>query len=585
MSTTAPAHISSAKSDPAVAARWSIQTFLLPALIVAVSLAVRVAAFIHWGAGAIESEGAEYARIAENLRHGLGYVGIVTPGPELMFPPLYPLLIAAFSFLTRDYLWAGRLVSLLFGALLPLPAYGIASRLFNRRVGLIAAALFVFHPLFISLSYSVLTEGPYATLLLSAVYLVLCALDRPTLPIWSFVGAAFGVAYLLRPEAVAPLTIAVFLAPVATDGSLFTRGKRAAVAILAFLVLASPEVIFLYKNTGHLRLEAKSAVTSPLAVLILNKEAGRGPAGMPALDYNEAIKWGSAAVDADMRRIGIWLRPEVDVARDPISARDLARIVRAAIRQNTPLFLQALSSRWLGAPFLPALALLGAFRRPWRRSTAAKHFYFALVPATAILASFVVLWIFTRYYFAIVPFLLIYAANGLAAIASWTKASFATWQRTGASGLVPWIVPSVLGVVLLIYPAKDIRALYEFREGSSANQVVRDAGLWIKAQQKAPVTIMDRATPLAFHADAQFVYFPYCSGDLALRFLDDAKVDYVVLRRNENFTPYYNEWLAKGIPDRRAELVYVSSGEDPGQILIFRWHRADSLLPEQSAGY
>jgi hypothetical protein len=49
-------------------------------LIVAAAFAVRVAAaLIFWRPGAIAGEGAEYARIAENLRHGLGYVGIVTP--------------------------------------------------------------------------------------------------------------------------------------------------------------------------------------------------------------------------------------------------------------------------------------------------------------------------------------------------------------------------------------------------------------------------------------------------------------------------------------------------------------------------
>ena len=137
-----------------------------------------------WGTGAIESEGAEYARIAENLRKGVGYVGIVTPGPELMFPPLFPLLISGVSFFTGSYVRAGRLVSLILGTLLPLPAFGIASRLFNRRVGFVAAVLVMLHPLLINLSFTVLTEGPYATLLLSTVYLVLRALDRPSIRSW-----------------------------------------------------------------------------------------------------------------------------------------------------------------------------------------------------------------------------------------------------------------------------------------------------------------------------------------------------------------------------------------------------------------
>ena len=37
-------------------------------VLVAASLAIRLAALRYWGIGPIENEGAEYARIAENLR-------------------------------------------------------------------------------------------------------------------------------------------------------------------------------------------------------------------------------------------------------------------------------------------------------------------------------------------------------------------------------------------------------------------------------------------------------------------------------------------------------------------------------------
>src|ERR1700693_4338587 len=90
-------------------------------LIIAVadSFAVRVAGWAYLQTGAIESEGAQYARIAENLRNGVGYVGLVTPGSELLFNPLFPLLIAGTSFFTHNYELAGRLVTLIMGALLP----------------------------------------------------------------------------------------------------------------------------------------------------------------------------------------------------------------------------------------------------------------------------------------------------------------------------------------------------------------------------------------------------------------------------------------------------------------------------------
>jgi 4-amino-4-deoxy-L-arabinose transferase-like glycosyltransferase len=548
--------------------------FLVLCLIVAASFALRLAAMIHWGTGAIESEGAEYARIAENLRKGVGYVGIVTPGPELMFPPLFPALIYVFSFVTGSYAAAGRLVSLVLGTLLPLPVYGIASRLFSNRVGIVAAGLVTLHPLFINLSFTVLTEGPYAILLLSAIYVVLRALYSPSLLMWSLVGAAFGVTYLLRPEAAAPLAIAVILELTAAEEKPFIRCQRAIVALVVFLIVASPEVIFIYRTTGKLRLETKSAITTPLAVLVLRKEASLEAAGGPAGPQGgEALKWASAAIDGDLRRIGIWLRPEVEVMRDKVTREDFVRLVAKAIRQNTPTLLDSISSRWMGAPFLTALALLGAVRRPWPRRTALGHLYFILVPVTAILASFVVLWIFPRYYFVLVPFLLIWAANGLIETWQWTKASITALHCHGLSPTVAaYVVSGSLALAVILYPLHAIRSLYEFTEGSTASRAAEDAGLWIKQQQTGSVTIMDRSTPLAFHADAQFVYFPYCSGDLALRFLDAAKVDYVVLRRQEKFTNYYEDWLAHGIPNSRAQLVYVSSGAAANDIIVYRWH-------------
>src|SRR5215468_5508572 len=86
---------------------------LVITLIAVVSFAVRIAALRYWGTGAIESEGAEYARLAQNLQRGVGYVGIATPGHQLIFPPLFPLLIRGASLITHDYVRAGRLVSLL----------------------------------------------------------------------------------------------------------------------------------------------------------------------------------------------------------------------------------------------------------------------------------------------------------------------------------------------------------------------------------------------------------------------------------------------------------------------------------------
>jgi hypothetical protein len=87
---------------------------------------------------------------------------------------------------------------------------------------------------------------------------------------------------------------------------------------------------------------------------------------------------------------------------------------------------------------------------------------------------------------------------------------------------------------------------------------------------------MDLSLPLTYHAGAQqHLYFPYCAGDLALRYLDATQVDYVVLRRGAKFTKYYEDWLTRGIPDPRAELLQLPSVVGAEKLLIYRWHRND----------
>jgi len=550
---------------------WRNPTLLL-VLMAFASLAVRLAAFAHWGIGAIDSEGTEYARIAQNLRAGVGYVGMTSPGLQLSFPPLFPLLIAAASLVTPNYEWAGRIVCLVLGSLLPLPVFGIAARLFDRRIGYVAAVLAMGYPVLVKLSFSVLAEAPYITLLLTAVYVVLCALDRPTIVRFCLVGGLFGLAYLTRQEAVSPLLIALFVAMCFTGNSWTDRGKRIAAALAVFLVVALPEIIYLYRATGQLRLEGKSP--------LIYAEEIRTAIGEKNNEANPD-EWALHSIDASLQRTGTANRPQADVARDTrISFRELARIQKRAIRKNIPLVMETLSTRWMGSPFLFALAFLGILRRPWKRRLLSSYVYVLLVPCAVIGAMLLVTWYMARFYFVLLPFLLIWAANGLVGVALWTKASLQVvgWRWISLP-IAKWMVPGLLGVVILVYPIKGLWSIWEFRQSSPATQRVKELGVWIGQQQKGQVTIMDRYTPLAFHANAQWLGFPYCDSNLALRFLDAAKVDYVILRQGEKYTDYYHDWVTNGIPHPRAERLDVAIDLRGTGITVFRWHRegSDSL--------
>ncbi len=481
------------------------QHLTLLCMMVVVSFAVRATALALWRTGAINSEGAEYARIAENVRNGVGYVGIATPGSEVMFPPLFPLLIGMGSLVTHNYEWAGRLVSLVLGTFLPLPVFGIALRLFGRRPALVAAALTILHPLLINLSITVLSEGPYATLLLSAVWLLLRALDHASLTLWCFVGGAFGAAYLVRQEAVAPLLIAVIFALTAANISLGMKCKRAVAAITVFGLLTLPEVVFLYRSTGKIRLEEKSAINFAIGVRMLaeqtNAEMGRPLAVVRPEEAVDPQKVAEYGIDADLRGRGVWMRSNAGVVRElHVTPGEFASFLKKALRRNIRILRDQLYARWFGTPFLPGLALLGAFRRPWRPPMACRRLFVMLVPATAIMATFSVIHgLSPRNYFVLVPFLLIWGANGVVEMIRWTTGSVAAVGQWLSPEVAEFSVLALTAFVIIVFPLGSVRQISEFTSEGPATRLIKDVGLWIRQQQKGPVTIIDTSTPLAFH--------------------------------------------------------------------------------------
>jgi len=547
-------------------------SFMFLSLTLLASFAVRASAWHHWHTGAIESEGAEYARIAENLRNGQGYVGISTPGTQLVFAPLFPSLIAAASLITHnDYELAGRLVSFLLGALLPLPVFAVANRLFHRRAAVIAAILTVVYPVFVNLSFSVFSEGPYATILLTAVYLVLHAFDRPSTLNWSFVGVAFGAAYLMRQEAAGPLLVAILLGLIAGDDPSLVKAKRALGALAVFIILASPQVLLLYKSTGKLRLEGKSLINYAWGIRVLN--AGTGPGAEESI---QDIAYDAAnSINDRLEGTGVGMRPNAEIIREThVRFREAIRFFGEAVHRNTPELFAKLRERWLGAPFLPALAFLGVLRRPWPRHIAFHHLFFILVPATAIMTTFTVVHaIYVRNYFILAPFLLIWGANGLLEVARWTNRNIAViLQGVSISSVPGGLAAGLIAILMLGYAWKDTRNLYVFREGSTESQGAKDAGLWIKQQQTRRVRVMDVLDTIAFHADAGYVHFPSCAPQLALSYMQKEKVDYIILRRGFKQPKYYKDWLTSGsIPDTRATMVYATRDSDPSGILVFRW--------------
>jgi hypothetical protein len=293
-------------------------------------------------------------------------------------------------------------------------------------------------------------------------------------------------------------------------------------------------------------------------------------------------KWALDGIDSRLNGTGTAMRSfPASVRGLQISRNDLFLLVKG-IGKNAPVLLRRFDSDWLGAPFLPALALLGALRRPWRGPQALSRLFFMLIAGVPLVANPFAITDAPRYSFIFVPLLSIWAANGLFELGLWTKASAAAagWRVLARPIVSQCVIPGLIGLAIIISSAKGVRRLGEFTDSAPPRRVDKELGLWIGHQQKHPVRIMDIELPLAYHAGAQFSQFPYCTGELALRYLDAVKVDYIVLRRGESFTKCYAEWKTQGIPDSRAELVHVSPRAD-AEFVVYRWHWENSPLSKR----
>jgi hypothetical protein len=534
-------------------------TFLLGALL-AIGLLAR-GLWAVWHTGSIGEEGTEYARIAQNLRDGIGYVGMATPGPELLQPPLYPLLISGLSFVTGDYQWAARWISIIAGAALPLPVFGIASRLFDRRTALVATLLACVHPFLVALSATTYSESLYFTLLFSGVYLVLRGLERPSYRVWCLVGGVLALACLTRPEALLILAMAVAVRVIVPGGTRRQRIGWGLGAVAVFVLLVSPYAAFLHRATGQLRIEGKSVTHLALGTRLV---AGQSE--------DEA----QYSVNERLEGTGIWMRPVVALIPEThVEPLTIARVAAQAARRNAPLLLIRLSSPWVGGPLMFGLAMVGFFRRPWRRNDALSHLFATLTALACLVGPLSSPFHDMRFVYVFAPLFVIWGSEGIVQVFRWTTATAARVVSAGVSRRLCGIALS--GLLAVVVLGSALRNVPGPVRGGPESRVTVTVGEWIRGQQDRPVTIMDITTQLAFHAGGEWIHPPYANGEVALRFLDAAKVDYVVLRRrDDNFSNYYRDWYERGIPSARAELVYVSS--DPyfdGDLKIVRWHRAD----------
>ena len=511
----------------------------------------------------IESEGAEYASIARNLLQGNGYIGSLVGGTQLLFPPLYPILIAACSLMTGNFETAGRFVSVTFGSFLVLPIFFISLRIYGKRVALIAATIVAFHPLLIALSASISSEAPFLTLVMGGMYWGLRSLQLERVKDNILSGVCFGLAYLTRPEAILyPISLVLVISLVTlADTEKFKKAVLAfGVLLFSFALLAAPYVIFLSIHIGQIRIEGKSAINYAIAQ--------RMNLGM---SYTEA----SYGLSEDLREEGPILNPNIFIrsSSPPTDPQAIIPYILAAAARNIGPLFGFLRSRSFGDIILLSLVLFGLCRRAWRPQ---RLMYEGVLLLSVALHVGLLLSVYPmyRYMFPLLPFLILWTAKGIDELCGWARSTAANVRcrfLPSPKSIEAW-VRFMLIVSLLTFSATGVRDVYDFDQAKAKYLSVKDAGLWLGQYRSGPKRIMDVEAIISYYAEGSLLSFPFAQSLTSLRYIEAKSPDFIVLKGHQvGSRPYMEEWIRNGIPDGRAELIYEKGDALEEKIIIYRW--------------
>jgi 4-amino-4-deoxy-L-arabinose transferase-like glycosyltransferase len=176
-----------------------------------------------------------YDHAAQLLAAGEGYLGF-SDQPTAQWPPGYPLLLAGIYKAFGHHVIAAKALNIVVGAATCILIYIIAARVFDRRVGLLAALIFALFPGQIYYTTLVSTESlsPAVLLLLLLAGLVWVRNGREVSAAqFLLFGVLFGAAMLLRGEA------GILLAVVLLAGKLAVESWRRFAYQASFLLIGA----------------------------------------------------------------------------------------------------------------------------------------------------------------------------------------------------------------------------------------------------------------------------------------------------------------------------------------------------------
>ncbi len=287
------------------------------------------------------------------------------------------------------------------------------------------------------------------------------------------------------------------------------------------------------------------------------------------MSYQEA----TTKVADDLTGVGVYMMPYRQLLNTTsYSLKDLlAYLLRSAPRNLKIIYYELITTQSQGAPLIWVMAVLGLVRSPWNRKRLMNEAILLLGVVIMVLTLLSVQSLPARYYHSIVGILLLWAAKGADELYDWAHNTFAAISvKKGVSRLAGVSIQWTAIFLLFALSLRSVIGNSEFWEATRTDRKV--AGQWLAQQSLAPKWVMDTSLLTSYYAGAGLMYLPYCSSNIALRYIAEKKPDFIVLLQDSRrSTPYLARWFDEGIPDHRAELIYDKAESGRERVEIYRW--------------
>ena len=379
---------------------------------------------------------ADFSRTGLSIAQGHGYPDsnrAPAGGPSAFRPPAYPLFLGAvYAVAGQEAPPAARMVQALLLGTLSVGLIGIiATRIWGRRIGMLALGIAAVAPPLVVLSTALISEALFVPLVLGAVACVLEA-RRSARPLrWTIAaGVLLGVAELTRTNALVLLIpLAIALWQIGPRRGWHALLRPAVLALAAALVIAPWTLRNLLVLHAFVPVSTEVGYTLAGTYNLASRADQHWPAVWKEAEHGASSEYGQILFSASVER---WSERRLDdrllsaaiadIRRDPSYVLKVAAFNAVRMFHLGELDFGVANLRDTGIPRVPAvfeiagfyalglLALGGVAARRVRQAP----LWLWLVPL--LLASTVLVTGFIRFRAGIDPFLVMLAAVGLAGL-------------------------------------------------------------------------------------------------------------------------------------------------------------------------